>query len=483
MKFNKILIAALVFGGLFISCASDADDVAPSGTEVPERDLIVENFIYRGMNEIYLYKADVPQLADGFFASQADRNDFLDNYPTPEDLFYDGLTASQDKFSFLVDDYIELENMFSGISTTTGMSYGLVRYCQSCSEVFGYIRYVLPNTSAGQAGLKRGDVFNRIDGQQLTDANYQSLLGAQSFTLGLAKLEGSSINNLEQTASLTKEQYTKNPVLVTNILEVDGSKIGYLMYDSFTADFDEELNAAFGEFKNAAVSALVLDLRYNGGGSVRTASDLAAMITGQFAGEIFMKEQWNEKYQTYFENNNPESLINRFNTTTRNGTPINSLNLDKVYVITTGRSASASELVINGLEPYIPVIQIGETTRGKFQASVTLYDSQNFARNNANTRHTYAIQPLVLKSVNSAGVSDYVDGLAPDHEISENYRNLGTLGEVDEPMLNLAINVIQGNRIMVPMVKHYPHVGEDAMFNLDYQRMYIDELPGLRKQE
>lgn len=480
----KLLILAIVFGGLFSSCSTDADDIGPDVSGTPDSGLLtVENFIYRGMNEIYLYKADVPELADGFFASQNEKNDFLDNFSSPEDLFDNGLTAPQDRFSFLVDDYVELENLFSGVSTTSGMSYGLVRYCESCREVLGYVRLVLPNTSADEQGVERGMIFTRVDGQQLTDANYNTLLGQNTFTISLASLEGGQITPLDQTITLTKREYVKNPVIVKKVIEIEGKNIGYLYYDSFTADFDKQLNDAFGEFKAAGVSDLVLDLRYNGGGSVRTATDLASMITGQFAGEIFMQEEWNEKYQNYFENEQPERLINRFNTTIKTGELINSLNLDRVFVLTTLRSASASELVINGLIPYIDVIQIGETTTGKFQASVTLYDSPNFGRENVNTTHTYAIQPLVLKSVNSAGVSDYINGLVPDYELEEDLTNLGQLGDVEEPYLKLALDVILGNRVSIPEIEQpFKPVGESGMDQLDYQKMFIDKLPPIINQ-
>ncbi|MFN4764186.1 S41 family peptidase [Gillisia sp. Q332] len=483
LKIHKLVLFAFLFIGITSSCSNDADDIGPT-PPVPgeERNLVVENFIYRGMNEIYLYKADVPVLADNYFSSQTERNDFLDNYSSPEDLFDNGVTASQDRFSFLVDDYVELENLFSGISKTSGLSYGLVRYCSSCSEIFGYVRLVLPNTSADEEGVERGMIFNRVDGQQLTDANYQTLLAPDTFTIGLAKIEDSSISNLDETFTLTKREYVKNPVFVSKVIETEGKKVGYIYYDSFTGDFDKELNDAFGEFKNASVTDLVLDLRYNGGGSVRTATDLASMITGQFAGDIFMKEVWNAKYQAYFESTPAlqERLLNKFNTTLKTGELINSLNLGTVYVLTTNRSASASELVINGLTPYIDVVQIGETTTGKFQASVTLYDSQNFGRENANTTHTYAIQPLVLKSVNSAGVSDYINGLDPDYAISEDYQNLGQLGDPNEPFLKLALDVILGNRVSIPeSIEKFKPVGESGMDQLDYQKMYIDKIPEL----
>jgi len=482
MKIFKSVLFTLLFSAFFVSCSSDQDDekppvIEPTPTSV---DLTVENFVYRGMNEIYLYKADVPVLANDFFASQGELNDFLDNYATPEDLFYDGLTASQDRFSFIVDDYVELENQFSGISKTTGLSYGLVRYCSSCSEVFAFVRYILPNTPAAESGLKRGDIITRVDGQQINDTNFSQLFAPDAFTVGLGTLDGSTITDTDETFDLTKIEYNTNPVFIAKTLDVEGQKVGYLMYNSFTADYDPQLNDAFGQFKADGVTDLILDLRYNGGGSVRTATDLASMITGQFPGQLFMKEEWNAEYQAFFESEAPERLLNNFNTTLKSGESLNSLNLNRLYVITTGRSASASELVFNGLNPYIDVVQVGETTTGKFQASVTLYDSSNFGRQNANPSHTYAIQPLVLKSVNSAGVSDYINGLAPDIAISENFRNLGVLGDVSEPMLNVAVNAVIGNRISIDNdFEKYKFVGESTMKDLNYQRMYIDNIPAL----
>ncbi len=478
MKIFKLFLFTLLFGGFFTSCSDDNDDAIDTPGE--GRDLSVENFIYRGLNEIYLYKADVPELANDFFPTQAEKNDFLDNFPTPEDLFYEGLLAPQDNFSFLVADYVELENLFSGISTTNGLSFGLVRYCESCTDIFAYVRYVLPGTSADAQGIKRGDVFSSIDNQQLTDSNYNDLLAPDSYTIGLASLNESSITPTGVSATLTKQEYTTNPVLVSKTLDIGDKKVGYLFYTSFTADFDPQLNAAFGEFNAAGVTELVLDLRYNGGGSVRTATDLSSMITGQYAGEIFMREQWNADYQAYFESTDDlkKRLVNKFNTTLKTGELINSLNLERVFILTTSRSASASELVINGLDPYIEVVQIGETTTGKFQASVTLYDSPDLGRLNANPNHTYAIQPLVLKSVNSAGVSDYINGLAPDFQISEDYEDLGQLGDPQEPFLKVAIDVMLGNKISIPAgVEIFKPVGESGMDQLDYQKMYIDQIP------
>ena len=210
------------------------------------------------------------------------------------------------------------------------------------------------------------------------------------------------------------------------------------MYNAFTRDFDPQLNAAFGNFKAEAIDHLVLDLRYNSGGSVETATDLSAMITGQFNNQVFYTEQWNDDRQEEYSN------PGLFNTQISNGDAINSLNLTTVYVLTSSRTASASELVINGLSPYINVVQVGDTTTGKFQASFLLYDAPapNFSRSEANQTHTYAMLPLVFKTANSVGNTDYIDGLFPDIDLNEDYTNLGVLGDENEPLLAAALDDI-----------------------------------------
>ena len=160
---------------------------------------------------------------------------------------------------------------------------------------------------------------------------------------------------------------------------------------------------------------------------------------------MFSTEQWNPDVQAALQQNNPDQLINYFVNSIEGSSSFAALNLSKVHVITTGSSASASELVINALNPYIDVIQVGDDTAGKFQASITLYDSPNFRRAEADPSHRYALQPLVLKSVNSAGFTDYIDGLAPDIEQREDFENLGVLGDPSEPLLARCLNDIALN--------------------------------------
>ena len=135
------------------------------------------------------------------------------------------------------------------------------------------------------------------------------------------------------------------------------------MYNGFRQNFDSELNNAFADFKANGVQDLVIDVRYNSGGSIETCNDLASMVTGQFNGELFITQVYNDNFDDFERD---------FNNKISTDESINSLNLSKVYILTTGSSASASELLISGLMPYVDVKQIGTTTVGKFQGSTTL---------------------------------------------------------------------------------------------------------------
>lgn len=441
------------------SCFEDNDDNLISTSDI-------NDFVWKGMNTFYLYKDEIVNLANDRFASDEDYNVYLNSFPDPrilfESLIYERETI--DRFSVIVPDYIALEQQFQGTSVSNGMEFGLFRFNASDSQIYGYVRYVLPNTSAEASNLKRGDIFYAVNGTPLTIDNYRNLLLASnsySIALGTYNNNGTpavaddTITPTETSIALTKAPYTENPIYLHTVLNLGAEKVGYLMYNGFTGtdQFDSELNAVFSEFQSAGISDLVVDLRYNGGGSVNTAIWLSSMITGQFTGELLVSEEWNSAIQAQILASDPESLLNPFvdqmiktnsNDEVVFQENINHLNLNKVYVLTTGSTASASELVINGLNPYIDVVQVGTTTVGKYQASTTLYDSPNFRRSEANPSHTYAMQPLILKSINSVGFTDFDNGLVPQISIGENFGDLGVLGNVNEPLLAAALADIQG---------------------------------------
>ncbi|MFV8370135.1 S41 family peptidase [Flavobacterium sp. LB2R40] len=475
-KFTLLLfIATLSFQG-----CQDNDDIAPPAS------LDIQDFIWKGMNQYYLWQAEVPNLADDRFADQTALNTFLKGYPVPVDLFNAlRVNRSIDRFSWIVSDYLELEGTLQGTTKNNGVDFGLSYKPGSTTEVFGYVRYIIANSDASTKNIKRGDFFTAVNGTQLTISNYESLLFGtnESYTLNLAEYNGTTIVQNGKTVLLTKTVLSENPILINKVITSGSHKIGYLMYNGFYANYDNELNEAFASLKSQGVTDLVLDLRYNGGGSVQTATRLASMITGQFKGKVFAKQQWNAKINAYFEAENPAALFNYF-TDKIGTTSINSLNMSKVYILTTASSASASELVINGLEPHINVVQIGDVTVGKNVGSVTLYDSPSFGSENRNPNHRYAMQPIVLKIVNSVGFGDYFGGLQPDFLLKETLSTLGILGDTTEPLLSTAIGKITGTSRVLKQSQ-----GKDFEFFKDAKsikgiqnQMYLEKAPeGLLK--
>ncbi len=454
MKYiNKPLFLGVFMSIMTIGCFDDHDDII-----LPATNTEIGDFVWKAMNLFYLYQPQVSDLADDRFEYQSDLNNFIADFDSPELLFESLIYERQtiDKFSWIVNDYNALEASLAGVSKKNGMAFGFFADPDTNSNhAYGYVRYVLPNTDASTKGIVRGMVFSHVNGMPITynladntlAPSISSALSQDNYTITLADYNGVVVTPLSTTVELTKATIAENPIFHSSILEVSGIKIGYLVYNRFTADYDDQLNAVFANFKNSGVTELVVDVRYNPGGSVHSAITLSSLITGQFSGQVFSTEQWNPKWQSYFESNAPSQLINPFITQTTSGQALHGLQLLKVYVITTGRSASASELLINGLNPYIDVVQIGTATAGKFQASITLYDSPNYNKTGANPGHTYALQPLVLKSLNSIGFTDYSTGFTPSpmYVLTEDYSNMGVLGSTDEPLLALAIVNITGN--------------------------------------
>lgn len=437
---KSLKICLLLFVALAVtSCFEDRDDNAVSSSQI-------NDFVWKGMNAVYLYKDNVPDLANDRFSSNEDYSNFLNSFSTPESLFesliYDRETV--DRFSVIIPNYLDFQQSQTGVSRSNGLEFNFYFKPGSTSEIFGVIRLVLNNSNADNLGLQRGQIFDAINGTALTENNANNLLGQDTYTLNFATyndngtdtVDDDIIESTTNSIEISKDVYTENPVHQTDIIEVDGENVGYLVYNGFNSSYNNQLNAAFATFQANNIQHLVLDLRYNPGGSVLTTSYLGSMITGQFTGDVFSKLVYNSGLQ---DANTNFDFVSSFE-----GNTINSLNLSKVYVLTTKRSASASELIINGLSAYIDVVQIGDFTTGKTQASITVYDSPDLSPNDINPNHTYAMQPLVANSINVNDVEVPSNGLMPNIPLLESPRNYGVLGDINEPLLAAAIAEIQG---------------------------------------
>lgn len=398
-------------------------DIGDEANNIPE-------WIYEEMSFFYFWNDELPE-------------EKPDGSEDPESYFYSLLT-SNDRFSYISDDAEAIKQEITGTILAMGFSstYGIFT---NSDNLFAVVEYVYPNSPAEQAGLKRGDIILKIDDQDLTANNFVGLSSNNAFSVTLGRFNGSSISLSDEVLSIGTGTIELDPVIHYEVKEVAGTKVGYLVYVDFLAgDDDKWLNSlgdALASMKQEGITELVLDLRYNPGGEVDVASYLASALAPASivaSNEVLVNFEYNDTLEDYFldrQGDNSPNLVTRF------GANENNLNLNDIYILTTGNTASASELVINGLRPYMNVVQIGEPTFGKFYGSYVLYDQ------NEPPEHNWAIVPVVLKYSNSAGVTDFINGLQPDIPLSDNMLEAKPFGDESDPLLKTALNLIVGEDI------------------------------------
>ncbi|MDZ7635790.1 MAG: hypothetical protein U5L72_15695 [Bacteroidales bacterium] len=173
----------------------------------------VNKFIYNTLATYYLWEDDISALNNPKYENSDSLNVFLNRYTDPEALF-DDLLYTKDKWSFIVDNAEEIENWINAISESVGMDFRLYYISSTSNNLIGVIRYVLHGSPAELAGLKRGDSFMTVNGEQLTDANYMTLLFTlKNYTLGLASFNGGNPAPNGNTVNLTAVLLQENPVL------------------------------------------------------------------------------------------------------------------------------------------------------------------------------------------------------------------------------------------------------------------------------
>lgn len=412
----------------------------------------IKKFVWNGMNTWYFWQDEVSDLSDDRFSGDTDFNEFLNNFSDGRDLFNTLLFRQEDDFSFFIDDFKAFEERRRGQTDSFGFSYGLVRPDGNSSQLFGYVQYVY-DSPAKDGGLGRGDIFTEVNGNRLTTDNFRDLLGQSNIELTLAEIESTSpfsISDSGETVDLSARNIIENPILHSDIIEKNGSRIGYLVYNAFRFNFHEELNEVFGEFTAGDVDELILDLRYNGGGALVSSALLGTLISDLDEAETFASLIHNEKQS---DNNREFTFLQEYPVWDRDGNSVdtfddpNTLNLNRIHVLTSRNTTSASEALINALLPFTEVIVIGSQTVGKDEGSITVYDSppDYNSREDANSDHMRALQPIVNKILNSEG-NDYPNGFFPEREVREiDYLDdLPALGSEEEPLLSTALEFITG---------------------------------------
>lgn len=430
MKYNTRLLLFLglaIFGlAMLPSCEKDPD--------LPRETLVLNNWIWEGMNDFYLWEAHIPALNPNA-------------EPDPLE-FFDKILYKDDRDSRIFEDYESARAASDGVEVATGMSVYPMMYTET--QVVAFVEYVVPGTPAADSGISRGDIILTISGQNLTKTNYYSLYYQNSATFGFGEWDGSSINPNGTEITLNASVLELNPVIYDEVIEYQGQKIGYLVYTLFSNGLNDkwltELKEVFENFRSEGVSDVVMDLRYNPGGDLALTAYIASTLAPASVMQdnaVFIDMVWNSRYNEYWAGadlDNDGKADGQDSDQLRFRLPNSDLNLDlsKVYFLTTGGSASASESLMVGLYPYMDVVQIGTTTYGKCYASIMVDDWED------PKRHNWAMRPLVIKYSNAEGYTDFVEGIEPDHLVQDNLLYAKPFGSLEDPLLAKALEEITG---------------------------------------
>ena len=366
-------------------------------------------FVLDAMRDIYYWNTELPATVNATaFATPEALLETLRFRPLDERFSYIGARAAEEAFYS--------DSQFIGFGFANGYDAQGLRVLQ-----------VFPESPAAETGMQRGDRITSINGRSVV-----ALI--ESGTLGTAlgpSTEGYSINfryeRMDGTAvdaSMTKRAVTIPTVSLLNIYEVDGRKVAYLFFRNFVTPSRQALDDAFNALRDVGATELVLDLRYNGGGLVSVAQHLASLIGGtRTEGQTFAE---------YFHNDR-----NAFrNEITRFEAKPNALPLTRLVAITTGASASASELVVNALRPFMPVITVGTATYGKpvGQYGITFCDK--------------VLYPVSFTLRNALGQGDFFGGIAADCQAADDPNH--QLGDPQEASLAEALTVMRTGQCSTP---------------------------------
>ncbi|MEN8116377.1 MAG: S41 family peptidase [Bacteroidota bacterium] len=427
----KLFFLLLIASGIIVGCGEEPID--PEEQMAPELTRNVNKFMKEVMEDVYLWYDKLPDIDYRYEFNSMDYFDKL-------------LYKEKDKWSYATDDAEALENSFEGKETSYGWSLAFGKF-QNTGDVFAIVEFVYPGTPAAEAGIERGNLIVEMNNAAITENNYRDLLFSSSMSVTLGILGDGGIST-GSTVNLTAGELELNPVVKTSIVEHDGHKIGYIFYAQYIDNYNFAIDSALQTMIDAQVTDYVFDLRYNPGGTVSAAQHLCSSVAPLDVvndNSRLVKFVWNDKYHSYWES---KQIMSQIEVNFDKTVPLK-LGLDNIHILTGSGTASASELTITGLNPYMSVTTVGETTYGKYTASITLkpediYESESHYQDFDN----WAVQPIVIRYANSVGVTDFEDGFLPDIEVEDDLFATFPLGDKNDPLFKAAIEDITGTPIL-----------------------------------
>lgn len=403
MKKHLILLALLTLGLCLAGC-----DKQPAANPEPDPDpvlsqeevdaqktrLYVNTFAHAYMDAYYLWNAEIRKDLDAWKETD-------EPIEKVQKIRYKNAKGEDiDRWTMLTDDFSSFYGSVTGNQKTYGFDFTLAYYDET--TICAVVTYTYADSPAAEAGLKRGDLILKVNGKTMTASNYTKvypdLLSGDKLTAVLS--DGT-------TKTVTSKEMYENPVLLSKVFDCDGKKVGYLVYTSFTMDSYADLIAACTGFKEAGVTELILDLRYNGGGFAMAEQFLASMLAPEAAvkaGDILATEIYNADLTEYFKSygrdtNTYFTTEYSFNSGGKDykfSTDGANIGLEKIYAIISAGSASASEALLCDLYPYMDITLVGEQSHGKYTTGIML-EGPEFYEDNAEQ---------VKKNMGSIGVTE-----------------------------------------------------------------------------
>lgn len=418
MKNVKWIIGLVLVG--FWGCEPKEDP-----TPTPQAD-VVKEAIYTTMKEWYYWNQELPASVD--VTKSATNDDFLSGI----------IFKPLDRFSYLTTTEA-FNNSFVGRNAGHGFGFAFD------AEERLYLTFVFDESPAGKDGWKRGWEITQINGKPI--AEYKTSTGGYDFKLGTTDPGVTNTftfkfpDGTTSTRTNVKAEYQSNSVLHQGIFEIPGKKVGYWAYQSFKATAgltptrSSEVQSSMEYFQSQGINELIIDLRYNGGGSVAVAEQIC-------------------NYLIQFSNTNKLMYTNKLNSiktsqnSSKNFSKIGSLNLSRIIFITSRGSASASELVINNLDPYMDLVLIGDNTYGKPVGSFPLSSYNRTLKDN-----NVELVPITFATANSAGKAEYFDGFPADFPIGDSPQF--TWGDKRDLRLAAALQYLQNGTVSGRMLNTY----------------------------
>lgn len=366
----------------------------------------------------------------------ADHMPVKPDYHLPVQDFFKSLLSPDDRFSFIVNT-ADSSTYPRSVRNMYGFDYAILQLAGG--QVVTVIKLVLKNSPAFNAGLERGMVITKVNGQSVTATNAEQLALSipHQTVLQLTVGNWSNASVINEKNITVYYGYSFEQPLMSKIFEQNGKKTGYLYIYDFPDGMTSSLNQKFSEFKSAGIQELILDLRYNYGGSVSSAAALCSLIpAGISADSPFIIYRGNknggEVKRTF-----SQQIAYNSNGLDFNALHGNSLGLHKVYILTSRSTASASEIVVNNLKPYLEVIQVGDVTLGKDMAGFVIEDQRK------PKKISWQIHPVIYKVFNSDNEGSYSNGISPQIAVNE-YIDLPLheLGDPDEVLLSSVLSKI-----------------------------------------